>query len=92
MSEMTTEKAKNILATNKWHGQEKTTIEHNEALEIALTALEKQVPKEVDESSLNYSNLPVSRCPICVSSGISPYKDRYCFNCGQALSWPEVGN
>jgi hypothetical protein len=54
---------------------------------VCKSALEKQVSKEVDESMLNYSKLPVERCPICASSGISPYKDRYCYNCGQKLKW-----
>jgi hypothetical protein len=49
MSEMTAEKAKNILATNKWHGQEKTTVEHNEALEIALTALDQLRWRDVEK-------------------------------------------
>lgn len=57
--------------------------------EAVIKACEKQISKKVDNSMLNYSNLHVSRCPVCASSGISPYKDIYCYNCGTALDWSE---
>jgi hypothetical protein len=60
---------------------------YGENLRIVIKASEKQMPKEVNNSLLNYSNLPVSRCPICFKRGLSPYEHKYCPDCGQALKF-----
>jgi rRNA maturation endonuclease Nob1 len=78
---MTIEKAKNILATNKWHGQEKTTVEHNEALEIALAVLEMQIPKKALKELGWQEN-----CPTCGFLAEEDYL--YCRGCGQHLLRP----
>jgi hypothetical protein len=85
----------NMERAKEWLRREKQWRANNEPtdyLDIAISALEKQMPKAVDDGLLNYSNLPISRCPICSSSGISPYKDRYCYNCGQLLKWEDTWN
>ncbi len=76
-----------------------------EALDMAIEALEKQVPKKV---TLGYDEQDYVRCPQCKSE-IAPMDDdcllyhcpgcgekdailqgdNYCFNCGQALDWSD---
>ena len=58
---------------------------------IAIEELEKQISKKVDYSELNYSNLPVSKCPKCNSTVINSDRllssAKYCPECGQKLNW-----
>ena len=58
---------------------------------IAISALEKQIAKEVDYTELNYSNLPVAKCPSCNSKIINDNRllssANYCPDCSQKLDW-----
>lgn len=57
-------------------------IEKTEAaLKLAISALEKQIPKKLKDDGWLY-------CPIC---GRNVLMDRfdYCPNCGQALDWSD---
>lgn len=57
-------------------------IEKTEAaLKLAISALEKQIPKKLKDDGWLY-------CPIC---GRDVLMDRfdYCPNCGQALDWSD---
>ena len=60
--------------------------EYYEAIELAIEALEKQIPKK----PVNYNSIPHSRCPICNNS-VKVYEDaheyHYCLYCGQCLDW-----
>lgn len=60
----------------------------NEAHQIAVEAVEKQIPREVeicDWGEIYEGGLYDYRCPKCSLS--VNYKDRYCPNCGQALDF-----
>ena len=74
--------------------QKRYTKEHNgrmcEKVNLALEALEKQVPKKPLHMHKNYY------CPICKEAGwmlwddaIPNDMDKYCGKCGQALDWKE---
>lgn len=64
-----------------------------EEMNIAIKALEKQIPKKPFEkevigvSMTGYKHK--GQCPKC-SSTVLQYKGNYCPNCGQALDWSEV--
>ena len=59
-----------------------------EALDFAICAIEKQIPKEVYIvwGETFGSNKP--QCPVCLTIG--RHGMNYCWNCGQALSGTEV--
>ena len=74
--------------------QKRYTKEHNgrmcEKVNLALEALEKQIPKKPLHMHKNYY------CPICKEDGwmlwddaIPNDMDKYCGKCGQALDWKE---
>jgi hypothetical protein len=58
--------------------------EKYEALQMGKEALEKQMPKE-PISPLTFGSIGI--CPICSASQFN--KRNYCYNCGQALKWPD---
>ena len=65
-------------------------IKITEALDIAVKALEKQIPKNPIGKHTNY------KCPICnrrVRSGKGSSSfgvDYFCQRCGQALDWSDT--
>ena len=74
--------------------QKRYTKEHNgrmcEKVNLALEALEKQIPKKPLHMHKNYY------CPICKEDGwmlwddaIPNDMDKYCGKCGQAIDWKE---
>ena len=74
--------------------QKRYTKEHNgrmcEKVNLALEALEKQVPKKPLHMRKNYY------CPICKEDGwmlwddaVPNDMDKYCGKCGQAIDWEE---
>ena len=74
--------------------QKRYTKEHNgrmcEKVNLALEALEKQIPKKPLHMHKNYY------CPICKEDGwmlwddaIPNDMDKYCGKCGQAIDWEE---
>ena len=75
------------------------TIEHGciyrdkrggEALEIAVLALEKQIPKKpVTEKDKVIFGIVCGRCPYC-DSAVYSTTNLYCHNCGQALDWSDT--
>lgn len=55
-----------------------------EMVGLAVSALEKQIPKKVVESDETY-------CLNCNAKILTYYKTtNYCLNCGQALDWGET--
>ena len=76
--------------------QKRYTKEHNgrmcEKVNLALEALEKQIPKKPLHMHKNYY------CPICKEDGwmlwddaIPNDMDEYCGKCGQAIDWSDCG-
>ena len=73
------------------------TIYHNgkcirTAINIAIEALDKQIPKKPLHMHKNYY------CPICKEDGwmlwddaIPNDMDEYCGKCGQAIDWSDCG-
>lgn len=68
-------------------------IEYREALELAVKALQVQIPmkpnniKSIFDFSGRYYTAK-GNCPVCNSEGL--YKsDFYCNKCGQKLDWGE---
>ena len=89
---MTYEEAiKNINALNAVCGQKDFyDAEFENALALAIEALEKQIPKKPLHMHKNYY------CPICKEDGwmlwddaIPNDMDNYCGICGQAIDWSD---
>ena len=73
----------------------KSTLEHSriEALNKAIEAIEKQIPKKPLHMHKNY------QCPICKEDGwmlwddaIPNDMDNYCGKCGQAIDWSDIND
>jgi len=74
---------------------------HYEALQMALSALEKQIPKKPGYTKLMYKcngediEINHPECPYCRTHGFLlwdaaiPVDDKYCKRCGQAIDWEE---
>ena len=62
---------------------ESLTKETFEALELAIDALEKQIPKETIKPDSPYFKYA---CPAC---GNYPLSGKYCCECGQAVVYKE---
>lgn len=63
--------------------------EERKNLEVAIEALDKQIPKKPIG---DLHSVPHYRCPIC-QFGIVMYEESmkypYCHHCGQAIQWEE---
>ena len=64
------------------------SIMMEEAVDVAIEALEKQIPKKPLHMHKNYY------CPVCKEDGwmlwddaIPNDMDKYCGKCGQAIDW-----
>ena len=55
------------------------------ARDLAILALEKQIPKKPLEETKFYGN---GKCPSC-GAVFMDKSTNYCGNCGQALDWEE---
>lgn len=69
-------------------GAQGCSVHHEEAnaytarcLSIAISALEKQIPKKADISEDNEKSCPVCDCEIL------GYYANYCEHCGQSIDW-----
>lgn len=64
--------------------------EHNEAVNIALFALEKRIPQKTMYGHSTYADW--RECSVCGSQVTrnATVKDKYCRNCGQATDWEEL--
>lgn len=92
---MTFETSKTILITiqnslyetlgkNTVNDDGKITLNrHYEALDIAIKALEKHIPKKPLPDNKYYGN---GKCPKCGAIFLTK-STHYCGNCGQALDW-----
>lgn len=62
-------------------------VEYRKALELAVKALEKQIPKK----PIIYPGTNRADCPICMKTvrGIGKPFGKHCAGCGQKLDWGE---
>ena len=63
---------------------DKFVSEQDEAVEMAIIALEKSIPRKPDEPPSFYDTCLCPRCCACL---VKSYKHNYCQKCGQALDW-----
>lgn len=90
MSRMTNLEAKAILKSNKPTsdprecGKELCT-----AVDIAIEALEKQIPKKPIKSDREIRYCEVWECPSCGFEWSSRVVD-FCYKCGQRINWSEA--
>ena len=66
-------------------------LDYGIALDMAIEALEKQVPEKPEKEGHNYV-----MCPVCggflgyeVDCKDEAYQSPYCEGCGQALNWED---
>ena len=55
-----------------------------EAIDVAINALEKQIPKK----PIFTEDKQFALCPCCDMKGLAD-KQEYCDNCGQKLDWSD---
>lgn len=65
---------------NSWHGEDN---ESDKAIELAVLALEKQIPEKLNNGLCPICNTDVMTCSDC---GTLLYI-KHCNECGQALDW-----
>ena len=86
---MTTEEAIYTLKNAAFLGTEEALKKDNDAVEMAIDVMEKQIPKKPKG---DYHSVPHYRCPVCNKS-VKTYEDSYkipfCCWCGQRLDWTE---
>lgn len=58
----------------------------NEAVDVAIMALEKQIPKKPLHIITDDNEYICSICPICQQRAVE-VTDLYCIVCGQKLDW-----
>ena len=63
--------------------------EMSEVRDIAIEALEKQIPKKPLKSDKTIRYFEVWECPICGFEWCGRVVD-YCFKCGQAINWEDT--
>ena len=90
---MTNEEAIEILQEERDYAQFPKYVK--EAIKIAISAIEKQIPKKPTYEEIGNMYGAIKRtCTACgdvcmVSKGAKPY-EHYCRQCGQALDWRET--
>ena len=82
------------------YGQTGTDHCREDALDMAMQALEKQIPKniankqksECPEDVETYGEYAIfGRCPVCKSLQNIMWNNEYCGNCGQHIDWRNEG-
>ena len=65
------------------------------SLDIAISAIEKQIPKKPINVEKHYYECPCCEHDLGVSDDdifvYENYRPMYCLNCGQALDWSDNG-
>lgn len=88
-----------LVVGNRVNGGEKgikRCEQHNESIDMAIKALEKQIPKK----PIRHAVWEDFKCPACGSTEIRPYDTEYreydkncefeyCSDCGQKLDWSD---
>lgn len=81
---MTYEEAKSFFEEDLKDGKCGDNCPECNAMELAISALEKQIPKKLDLDGGVY-------CPCCLHEFKANYNTTsYCPNCGQAIDWSDT--
>lgn len=67
---------------------EPNAIYITEALDMAIEALEKQIPKKPIPNSHDMFGIKCCICPVC-SCHVYSTSNSFCHRCGQALDWSD---
>ena len=85
---MTYEAAKALFEQDLKDGKCSDGCPECNARELAISALEKQIPKKVNISIKGTTDWNIKcNCPNCHSM---VFRGKYCSNCGQALYWRDT--
>lgn len=91
---MTEQEAKAIISEIKMSYAENGEEECSEALDMAINAMEKQIPKKPIIHTNDIDRLAC--CPVCDSNVDWTYEGfwrkgnpKYCRECGQAIDWSD---
>ena len=81
---MTYTEAKAFFEECLWDGKCNEDCPECNAMEVAISAIEKQIPKKPDLDGGIY-------CPCCLHEFKENYDTTsYCPNCGQAIDWSDT--
>ena len=83
---MSDEKLAEIEYYGGFEGQKKVSKLYSEAFDMAIEALEKQIPKKPIKSDREIRYCEVWKCPKCGFEWSGRVVD-YCYKCGQAIDW-----
>lgn len=83
---MTVEEAITILKIAKTEVEWDYPLDYAIAIDTAIEALEKQIPKKPIKSDREVRYYEVWKCPKCGFEWSSRVVD-YCYKCGQAIDW-----
>lgn len=98
MTKMTLEEAIGIVKCAIGEVEWNYPLDYAEAFEVAIEALEKQIPKKpYFGEALGYKGFNGYLCPICRNWLLYPdeipnSRDSFCSFCGQKIDWSEVKN
>lgn len=84
-------KIKNHFDYLKYNWKPHPDYEVLESLRLAISVLEKQIPKEPFRiSGIDSNDNAFVECPICKAgneTSIKTIKQIYCWKCGQSIKW-----
>ena len=87
---MTAKEAIKTIEATKAEVEWNYPLDYAAAFEVAIEALEKQIPKKpVTEKDKVIFGIVCGRCPEC-DSAVYSTTNLYCHNCGQALDWSDT--
>lgn len=86
---MTPKEAIKILEVAKAEVEWNYPLDYAIAIDTAIEALEKQIPKKPIKSDREIRYCEVWKCPKCGFEWSNRVVD-YCYKCGQAIDWRDV--
>jgi hypothetical protein len=85
---MTNQKAIEILKTERNHMIPTLLPERIEAMNMAISAFEKQIPQKPNNCIWYSDGSAMGHCPMC-DTFLDSDSDAHCPGCGQAILWSE---
>lgn len=87
---MTENEAIKILQEEKTYMDDHAGRAQSEAFQIAINALEKQIPKKPKKSQSKLRYLGTYMCPSCGGDFSGTGVASYCYHCGQRFKWNDA--